>query len=139
MKLRLRAEKKKQNSSRSIHFKSLSTSNELQQLYAIEAKNRYSSLMSNSHGELDDQNKYDLLSDACSDIGKKLLPIKPKRKWSNLNKTDNVTKARKTLIFALESGSKTDINNATSDLACAHRGSQDIYIYIYIYIYFHSN
>ena len=90
--------------------------------------NRYSSLISNSHGELDDQTKYDILSDTCSDIGKKLLPKTPKRKWSNLNKTHNVIEARKSLKHALESGSKADIDNATADLACAYKDSQDTYI-----------
>ena len=97
-------------------------------MYTIEVKNRYSSLISNSHGELDDQTKYNILSDTCSDIGKKLLPKTPKRKWSNLNKTHNVIEARKSLKHALESGSKADIDNATADLACAYKDSQDTYI-----------
>lgn len=77
VKLRLRAPKKTQSDFRLINFRSLTSSKDLQNQYAVEVHNRFSELVNELPEQPSTQEKYDCLGKACSEVGKHILPNKP--------------------------------------------------------------
>ena len=127
VKLSLRAPKK-ETSSRAINFKSLASSKELKEEFVLKVHNRFSSLLTEGGEDLNFQQKYNLLSDACTEVGKSTLPKKPKKNWSNISKTEEVVKARNNLKEARTKGNKTQCKDAHEALLNAYKDEETKYI-----------
>ena len=65
---------------------------------------------------LEMQDKYDLLSKCCIEVGKETLPKKPKKNWSNISKSDDVVSARNTLKQSRAIGMKNECTAAENGL-----------------------
>ena len=128
IKLSLRAQKPNTGSSRSINFKSLSSSLDPRQKYAVEVSNRFSSLLQEHPEEISIQDKYDCLVKSCTEAGRQMLPKKPKKKWSNLSKSENVIKARENLKEANTIGSQNNIKDAKNALQDEYKLAEKSYI-----------
>ena len=127
VKLRLRAPKKQKSAFRSINFKSLS-SKDLQIQYSVEVHNRFSELIDELPSQPTVQEKYDCLGKACSEIGQKILPKTPSKKWSNLHLSPNVIEARRSLKNAIDSNNTTAISEARDKLAQSYQTAEECFI-----------
>ena len=134
VKLRLRAPKKKQSDFRSINFRSLTTSKDLQKQYAVEVYNRFSSLMEDIPEETSVQEKYNCLGKSCAEIGKQILPKKQSKKWSNLHKCQEVIDARTNLKKAIDSKITKDIEHTKNILINSYKTAEECYIDTQIHI-----
>ena len=74
------------------------------------------------------QAKYDYLVTSCSEVGHQILPKKPKKKWSNLSKRENVTKAREKLKAKSSNDSLVDINEVKKSLKEEYQLAEKSYI-----------
>ena len=128
IKLKLRAPKKKQSAFRMVNFRSLASSKELQHQYAIEVHNRFTTLVEELPSQPSIQEKYDCLGNACSEIGKQILPKKPSKKWSNLHLSHDVVKARQSLRKAIDSKSSTAIAAAREKLTESYKTAEECFI-----------
>ena len=128
VKLRLRAPKQKQSAFRSINFRSLTSSHELQNQYSIEVYNRFSELATSLPNLPSIQEKYDCLGKACSEIGHKILPKKPSKKWSNLHLSPEVVEARNNLKSAIDSNNQLATSHARERLLQSYKTSEECYI-----------
>ena len=139
VKLRLRAPKIKPSDFRSINFRSLNKSKELQNLYSVEVQNQFSALMNDLPDDTSVQEKYDCLTKACSEAGKQSLPKRDSKKWSNLHKSPEVNEARQKLKKAIDSGLAEAIANAKNDLISSYKTAEECFIETQIHIIEHSS
>ena len=128
VKLRLRAPKRTQSDFRLINFRSLTSSKELQNQYAVEVHNRFSELVHELPEQSSTQEKYDCLGKACSEVGKRVLPKKPSKKWSKLHLSPDVVKARDNLLKALSSNKSNTISAAREDLLASYKTAEEGFI-----------
>ena len=128
IRLSLRAQKVTSDPSRSVNFRSLTLSKDLRNDYAITVSNRFSSLLHEDSEDPPLQSRYDVLSDTCIEVGKQMLPKKPKQKWTNLSKSENVISARKKLIEVKNTKSSSDILEAKEHLNKEYKIAEASYI-----------
>ena len=128
VKLRFRAPKKKQSAFRSVNFKSLTSSKDLQHQYAVEVHNRFSSLINELPNQPSPQEKYDSLGKACSEVGQQILPKKPFKKWANLHLSQAVVEARVTLKKAIDSQNTMAISEARDRLLQSYKTAEECFI-----------
>ena len=80
IKLSLRTMKIEKDSARSINLKSLTSYEELRSQYTVSVSNRFQAIEQEDKSESTLQSKYDHLTQSCCEVGKELLPKKPKSK-----------------------------------------------------------
>lgn len=118
IKLSLRSAKARKRASRTVNYKALSTDTTLQAQFAIEVSNRFEPLI--AMGSLSPQAKYDALQDTCLEVGKSLLPKKPKMSWNHISSAESVNTARAELQTALD-------RNHTGHIASAKERLKEAY------------
>lgn len=128
VKLRLRAPKKKQSTFRTVNFRSLTSSEDLQYQYAVEVHNRFSFLLEELPEQPSVQEKYDSLSKSCSEVGQLLLPKKPAKKWANLHLKEEVVEARANLKKAIDSKDPVAISDARDRLLTSYNSAEECFI-----------
>jgi hypothetical protein len=128
VKLSLRSQKVHRDRPRPINFKSLSSSSELREQYAVSVSNRFSALLNEHSGEPTIQSKYDSLVQSCYEVGSVILPKRPKKNWTNLSKSENVINARQKLVQARNDGSSNDILEAKQGLQQEYKQAEKLYI-----------
>ena len=94
IKLGLRAPKNKNCYFRTINFRSLSESKDLDDLYTVNVYNRFSELVNDIQDTTHPQETYECLVRSCTDIGKTHLPKKEQKKLSNLHLSEQVCQSR---------------------------------------------
>ena len=128
VKLRLRAPKKKESPFRTVNFRSLTSSGDLQNQYTVEVHNRFSSLIGELSNQPSVQEKYDCLGKACSEIGQQLLPKKPAKKWANLHRKEEVVAARANLKYAMDSKDSIVVSEARDRLLASYKSAEECFI-----------
>ena len=138
IKLRFRSPKKKNCDFRTINFRSLSESKDLQDLYVVNVHNRFSELVNGiqdgANQDIQDAEKYDCLVRSCTEIGKCHLPKKKQKKWTNLHLSEQVCQSRDRLRKALDSGNQRSIDTAKEDLQQAYKSAEECLISTQVHI-----
>ena len=109
-------------------FKSLSSSPDLREQYAVSVNNRFSKLCDENMEDSTSQTAYDCLVQSCTEVGRVMLPKTPKKKWTNMSKSENVVNAREKVAQAKCNGSPSDVLEAKQALQLEYKISEKLYI-----------